>query len=133
MNRFAVAAIVVLLAACNAGATPPSEQALPTVSASSSTAALPSASASAAAMSCEDAFADIDLGDVDASTDLNTLSAQLDATVAGCPSINDWTAALQAAAPNVSLTSALAFLQVRCADNPELADTALCAQVGLGT
>ena len=127
MKKIAMAAVVVLLAACTAGATTPSEQALPTVSASS-TAALPSASA--AGVSCEDAFANIDLSDVDASTDLSTLSAELDATVASCPSITDWTTALQTAAPNVSLASALAFLQTRCADNPDLADTALCAQVG---
>lgn len=127
MKLIAAAAVAALLAACTAGATTPSEQPLPTVSASASM-GLPSASA--AAMSCTDAFAAVDLSTVDATTDLSTLADQLDETVASCGSVNEWTAALQTAAPEVNVTSALALLQARCAENAELQGTALCSQVG---
>jgi len=128
MKLIAAAALVGLLAACNAGATTPSEQPLPT--ATQSTAAMTTPSSSAAAMSCTDAFAGTDLSSVNATTDLTTLADQLDATVARCASINDWTAALQTAAPNVSITSALAFLQAQCAANADLSSTPVCVQVG---
>jgi hypothetical protein len=128
MRFLTLAALVGLLAACNAGATTPSEQPLPTQAASTEPMTSPSASASAAAMSCDDAFASVDLSGVTTADDLTAAKAQLDTTIAACPSINDWTAALTKVAPDVPITAALAFLQEECND-PAVSDTALCVQV----
>ena len=120
-------ALVGLLAACNAGATTPSEQSLPTLS--SSTGTIPSPSASVAAGSCTDAFGAIDLSAISSTTDLMSLSDELDATISRCPTMAEWTAAVQTGLPQVDTTQAQAFVQERCVENAALASTQLCAEV----
>jgi hypothetical protein len=126
MRFLTLVALVGLLAACNAGATTPSAQPLPTQAAS--TVPVTSPSASAAAMSCDEAFVSVDLSGVTTADDLTAAKDQLDTTIASCPSINDWTAALTKVAPDVPITAALAFLQEECND-PAVSSSALCAQV----
>jgi len=128
MRFLTLAALVGLLTACNAGATTPSEQPLPTQAASTVPVMSASASASAAGMSCDDAFAAIDLGSATSSDDLTSMKDQVDTTIAACPSINDWTAALAKVAPDLPITDALAFLQQECTD-PAVSSSALCVQV----
>jgi hypothetical protein len=132
MRFLTLAALVGLLAACNAGATTPSEQPLPTQGASTEPIMSASAAASAAGMSCDDAFAAVDLGSAKSSDDLTGLKDQVDTTIASCPSINDWTAALAKAAPDLPITDALAFLQQECTD-PAVSASALCAPVPSGS
>jgi hypothetical protein len=129
MKFLTLAALVGLLAACNAGATTPSAQTLPTQTAS--TAAVASPPASTATTSCADAFASVDLGAIKSSGDLTSLSDELDSTISACSSVNEWTTALQTAVPNVSIIGALDMLQARCAASPDLAKTSLCTQVHL--
>jgi hypothetical protein len=129
MRFLTLAALLGLLTACNAGATTPSQQALPTQSAS--TVPVMSASASAAGASCDDAFANVDLSSVASGGDLATVKDQLDTTINACPSVNDWTAALQKAAPKIPITDALAFLAEECND-PAVSASALCIQVPSG-
>jgi hypothetical protein len=119
-------ALVGLLAACNLGATTPSEQSLPTLG--SSTGTIPSPSASVAG-SCTDAFAAIDLSAISSTTDLMSLSDELDATISSCPTLEEWTASVQTGLPQVDTTQAQAFLQQRCTDNAMLASTQLCLEV----
>jgi len=130
MKILVVAALAGLLAACTSVGTSPSESTLPTTSTMPTTSAAALPSPSEAAMSCSDAFAAVDLSAVTNRTDLTTLGDQLDQTIASCASISEWTAALNEAAPNASVTSALAFLQSRCADSTELANTSICGLVG---
>jgi hypothetical protein len=130
MKLISAIALIGLLAACNAGATTPSEQPLPTVTASVGTATSPSASTSAAAMSCTDAFAAIDLSAMASATDLMTLSDKLDATISSCQTLDEWTSAVQTALPQVDTTQAQAFIQQRCAADMTLAATPLCTEVG---
>lgn len=123
-----VLALVGILAACNIGATTPSEQALPSVG--GSIGPIPSPSASVAPASCADAFAALDLSAIGSAADLMSLADELDSTISSCPTLQEWTAAVQTGLPDVDTTQAQAFLQQRCADNATLASTQLCAEVG---
>jgi hypothetical protein len=126
-------ALVALLAACNAGATTPSEQPLPTTGASTDTMSSTSASASAsvaAAMTCTDAVAAVDLSTVTATTDITTLDDELDETIASCGDVSEWTTAVQTAVPDIDLSQAEAFLAARCAANATLASSPICTEVG---
>lgn len=115
-----------LLVACNAGATTPSENPLPTVG--SSGAASASADPSAVA-SCDDAFAAIDLADVVAMGSLDALTDELDDTIASCGTVDEWVAAAQAVLPAIDMTGAEAFLEARCAESATLAATPICTEL----
>jgi hypothetical protein len=132
MKFVSALALVGLLAACNAGATTPSEQPLPTTAASTTVAsASESASASVGtAMTCTDAVAAIDLTAVTATTDITTLGDELDETIASCGDVNEWTTAVQTAVPDLDLTQAETFLAARCAENATLASSPICTEVG---
>ena len=133
MKLIPALALVGLLAACNAGATTPSEQPLPTTSVSTGAVASTSESASASAetaMTCSDAMASIDMTAVGSTTDLMTLSDELDETISSCGTVDEWTTAVQTALPDVDTTQAEAFLQARCAENSTLATTPICTEVG---
>lgn len=156
--RFLITLLAVLalaLAACNMGATTPSEQPIPTVQGDDdmgsphemgSMDAMPSASASgddddddddgsAVGMSCDEAVAAIedDLGEVSSVDDLETLATdlgdELDDTIAACDSVEEWEDEVSAVAPGVTLTDVEAFIDQRCDDNDEIDDTPVCEEV----
>jgi hypothetical protein len=129
MKHISVVALV-LLAACNAGATTPSEQPLPTVTSSTVATASASASAPAVAMSCTESFAAIDVSAISSTTDLMSLSDELDSTISNCGTMQEWSAAVQTVLPQVDLTQVEAFIRERCSANLALASTPLCAEVG---
>jgi hypothetical protein len=131
MKLISAIVLVGLLAACNVGATSPSEQTLPTVTPSTGTVGSTAASAStpAVAMSCTDAFAAIDLSGTTSVTDLMNLTDEVDTTISDCQTLADWTAAVQTYVPDVQTDDAKQFIQERCADNPTLATTPLCTEV----
>ena len=129
MRLITAAALIGLLTACTAGATTPSEQPLLTPPASTGMLASPSE----AGMTCDAAFASIDLSSVQSASDLGSVSQEIDTTIAACPSVTDWTTALLTAAPNLSITDAIHFLQDQCTNTAELASSALCTQVGTGS
>jgi hypothetical protein len=116
-----------LLAACNVGATTPSENPLPTAG---SGAASASADHSAMAMGCEDAFAAIDVEAIAATGSLDALTNELDDTISSCSTVEEWSAAAQSALPAIDMTGAETFLQARCAESAALAATAICKEVG---
>ncbi|HET7521341.1 MAG TPA: hypothetical protein VFK61_07370 [Candidatus Limnocylindria bacterium] len=131
MKLITALALVGLLAACNAGATTPSEQPLPTVG-SSDMAASDTASASAAtAMTCTDAVAGVDMTAIASTTDLMTLGDELDGTISSCGDVSEWTTTVQTALPDLDVSQAEAFLQARCAENATLATTPICTEVGV--
>lgn len=126
MKLIPALALVGLLVGCNAGATTPSEQSLPSVAGSSEM-----ASASAAtAMTCTDAVAGVDVTAIATTTDLMTLGDELDSTISSCADVSEWTTAIQTALPDLDVSQAEAFLQARCAENATLASTAICTEVG---
>ncbi|HET6381177.1 MAG TPA: hypothetical protein VFH63_09155 [candidate division Zixibacteria bacterium] len=159
--RFLITPLIVLavaLAACDLGATTPSEQPIPTIqgdsesgspsqvgsaetssSASASESADASASAgaegSATAMSCDEAVAEIedDLSSIDSVDDLETLADdlgdELDDTITACDSVQEWEDAVGAVAPGISLTDVESFLDQRCDDNDRIDDTPICEEV----
>jgi len=129
MRLITAAALIGLLAACNTGAATPTVQPLLTPPPSMADVASPSS----AAMSCDEAFASVDLSSVQSASDLTSVTDEVDTTIASCPSITDWTTALLKAAPKVSITDANHFLQDECANNMALASSALCEQVGTGS
>jgi hypothetical protein len=123
--RFLTAALLAgILTACNAGATTPSEQPLPTASASQMV--LPSANGSSLAMACEDAFAGVDLAALATMGSLDEINVELDDTISRCPTANEWIAAAQTALPDIDTSDAQAFLAARCAENTTLASSAIC-------
>ena len=134
MKLLSVIAFIGLLAACNVGATSPSEQTLPTVTPSTGTVGSTAASASApaVAMSCTDAFAAAaaDLSGITSASDLSQLNDEVDSTIADCQTLADWTSVVQTFVPDVQTDDARTFIQGRCADNPTLATTPLCTEVG---
>jgi hypothetical protein len=128
MRLLAAALVAGILTACNAGATTPSEQALPTASASQII--LPSADQSSAAVACDDAFAGIDLTALATMGSLDEINDELDDTISSCPTAEEWIAAAQVALPAVDTTDAQAFLTARCTENATLASSAICAGLG---
>lgn len=128
MRLLTAALIAGLLTACNAGATTPSEQALPTASASQLVS--PSADGTPVAMACGDAFASIDVGMLAAMGSLDAINDELDATVSSCPTAEEWIAAAQTALPDIDMSDAQAFLEARCAESTALASSAICTEVG---
>jgi hypothetical protein len=128
MRLLTTALIAGMLTACNAGATTPSEQPLPTTSASQIV--LPSADQSSVAMACADAFAGIDLAALATMGSLDEINDELDDTISSCPTAEEWIAAAQAALPDVDTTDAQPFLAARCAENATLASSAICTGLG---
>jgi hypothetical protein len=119
--------LVALLAACNAGATTPSENPLPTDGASSGAA---STESSPMAMGCDESFTSVDLTAIDSADDVLALTDELDATITDCADVDEWLARAQAEVPDLDLTQAETFLAARCAASPALASTAICTEVG---
>jgi hypothetical protein len=128
MRLLTAALIAGILTACNAGATTPSEQALPTASASQ--VVLPSADGTPVGMACEDAFAGIDLTALATMSSLDEINDELDDTISSCPTAEEWIAAAQTALPDIDTSDAQAFLEARCAENTTLASSAICTGFG---
>ena len=132
MKILAVVGLAAVLAACDIGATTPSQATLPPLNESS-----PSASASAemsadespAAMSCSEAFANMDTASVIAMGSLDAASDALDSTIAACSSADEWEAAAEGALPDVDISNPQAFIGARCAEATTLAGAPLCAEV----
>jgi len=127
-----VLALAGLLAACDIGATTPSENPLPTIS--ESTAASASASAgmgeSPTAMSCSEAFANIDTAAIVAMGRLDAVSDQLDTTIGACSSADEWETAAEGALSGLDISDPQAFIAARCAEATSLAGAAICSEVG---
>lgn len=128
-----VIALAVLLAACDVGATTPSQATLPPIDGSSSPSAsgpaVMSAAESPIAMSCMDAFANIDSRTVIAMGSLDTASDALDSTIAACSSADEWEAAAEGALPDVDISDPQSFIAARCAEATTLAGAPLCVEV----
>ena len=137
--RFLLAILIVgVLAACNAGASTPTENPLPTLEPTASQAgtdtstdemASHSANPSPTAMSCDEAFSQLTSSDISSVSDLTALTDELDDTVANCPSLDDWRTAAEDALPNLDLSGVESFLQARCLDADWLSDTVLCQEL----
>lgn len=132
MKFLTVLALAGLLAGCSLGATTPSGNPLPTISAS--TAASASASAgmgeSPTAMSCSEAFANIDTAAIVAMGRLDAVSDQLDTTIAACASADEWETAAESALAGLDISDPQAFIAARCAEASTLASTPICSEVG---
>jgi hypothetical protein len=129
MKLITIAALVGLLAACNVGATTPSVQPISMPPSSTAGVATPSPS-TAVGMSCTDSFAQLDVSAISSTTDMMSLSDQLDTTISACQTVDEWTSAVQTVLPQVDTTQAQAFIQERCTTNTTLATTPLCTEVG---
>ncbi|HEX6140684.1 MAG TPA: hypothetical protein VF013_09555 [Candidatus Limnocylindria bacterium] len=137
--RFLTAiALAALLAACNAGASTPTENPLPTVDSSHSMSSMePSASDEASGManaspteaSCQTAFDDLDLADIGSMTSLSDLTDELDATIGNCPSLDEWRTKAEEMLPNLDLGEVEQFIRDRCDESSELRSTAVCDEV----
>lgn len=148
--KFLTAALIALalgLAACDAGATSPSAVPLPSMGSESMEAdatmtpgesmddgddASADASAdatSATGMTCEEAFADLDVADLADLTSLDAASDVLDDTIASCDSVADWESQLGTSLPLVSLDDVEEFLDERCDENDAIDDTPICEEV----
>jgi hypothetical protein len=114
--------LVALLAACNAGATTPSENPLPTDGAAST-------ESSPMAIGCDESFTSVDLTAIDSADDLLALTDELDATITECADVDEWLASAQSAVPDLDLTQAETFLAARCDASPTLASTPICTEV----
>ena len=140
-------ALVLLLAACDAGVTSPSAEPLPSIGSESMAAdhsmapeesmdddADESADASADAtsatgMTCQEAFDDLDIADLAEATSLDEASDVLDDTIASCGSVADWESQLGTAVPTVNLDDVEEFLDERCDENDAIDDTPICEEV----
>lgn len=140
-------ALVLLLAACDTGASSPSAEPLPSIGSESMPAdasmspgesmdddADESAGASADAtsatgMTCQEAFADLDLADLAEATSLDEASDVLDDTIASCGSVADWESQLSTVLPTVNLDDVEEFLDERCDENDAIDDTPICEEV----
>ncbi len=122
-----------LLAACNVGATTPSEIPLPSIGGSVATES-PSAATtmeeSPTALACSEAFANLDVSTIVALGTLDAVSDELDATIAACSAADEWEAAAEATLPGLDISDPQAFIAARCAEVSSLAGAALCAEVG---
>lgn len=143
--RFLTAiALAALLAACNAGASTPTQNPLPTVDSSHSMSSMESsasheaspsseasgmANASPTEASCQTAFDDLDLADIGSMTSLSDLTDELDATIGNCPSLDDWRTKAQEMLPNLDLSEVEQFIRDRCDESSELRSTAVCDEV----
>lgn len=139
----ALLALVLGLAACDAGASSPSEQPLPSIGSESMDAdhsmapgesmdddADESADASSATgMTCEEAVGELDVADLASLTDLDSASDVLDDTIASCDSVAAWESELGAALPLLNLDNAESFLDERCDENDEIDDSAVCEEL----
>ncbi|MGH2455474.1 MAG: hypothetical protein ACRDHD_04365 [Candidatus Limnocylindria bacterium] len=121
-----------LLAACDAGATTPSEQPIPTVESSASaeaSAAETMDDESPAAMTCDEAVAAIDVEEIAAAGDLESVTDELDDTIAACDSVADWEDAVGDALPGVDISDAERFITDRCDENATLAASPICEEL----
>jgi hypothetical protein len=141
MKYLSVLLLALALAACDLGASSPSAEPLPSIGASSmapdeSMGADMSMGASASAdassmtgMTCEEAFAALDLADLAGVTSLDSASDLLDDTIASCGSVADWQAELASVLPLVDVSGAEAFLAARCDTNDAIGDSAVCDEL----
>ncbi len=145
MRFLLVALMAAALAACDLGASSPSAEELPSVgaesgvpSAAASTSADASVSASASAstdassatgMTCQEAFASIDVASLEGMTSLDSASDVLDQTIASCGDVTEWQTALTALVPGIDVSGAEAFLDERCDDNDLIDDSAICEAI----
>jgi hypothetical protein len=129
----AILALAGLLAACDIGATTPSQASSPsfgesTTDASASTSA--TMEESPTAMSCSDAFADIDAAAIIAMGRLDAVSDELDSTLAACATEDEWEAAVESALPELDISDPQGFIAARCANVTSLAGAAICSEIG---
>ncbi len=134
--RFLLVALMGLaLAACDLGASTPSAEPLPSVGMESmGTDASSSASATADAssvtgMTCEEAFAALDVTSLSAMTDLDSAADMLDDTIGSCVNVAEWEAELTALLPELNLDEAEAFLAARCEENDLIGDSPICEEL----
>jgi hypothetical protein len=129
----ALLALAGLLAACDAGATTPSENPLPPIGESSASASATSEATteeSSTTTGCSDAFANIDAQAVIAMGRLDAVSDELDATLAACSTADEWEAAAESALPGLDISDPQEFIAARCAEVTSLVGAAICAEVG---
>jgi hypothetical protein len=142
--RYLMAVVLMgLLAACNAGASSPSVEPLPSIGqpmesmapstdSSESAAASESAGANesqAMAASCESAWTGIDAPTVQSINDLDALAGEIDQTFQQCDTVDDWVAAAQDALPMLDSTVLRGWAAARCSANATLDQTAVCDEL----
>jgi hypothetical protein len=124
-----------LLAACDVGATTPSEQPIPTLQSSGDATASAAASDDdddGSAMSCEDAFAALDIAEISSMSDLESIGDELDETIEACGSVEDWQSAIADVVPELDTSEAEQFLRDRCAEaDDEIAESRICQEVAM--
>ena len=138
--RFLLVALMALaLGACDLGASSPSAEPLPSVGLESMDHSMApgesmdsSASADASsesAMTCQDAFASLDLADISTMAELDAASDALDDTIAACANIAEWQSELTTLVPSLNLDDVEAFLASRCDTSDLLSDAAICDEL----
>lgn len=135
--RYLIAVLMMgLLAACDLGATTPTQEPLPSVemSAEESDDADESAEASAdeseaAAMTCEEAWAEIDVTDVGTLEDLESISTQLDVTIENCESLDEWLDQAEDTIPTVDTADIESWAAERCSESDTLSESPICEEI----
>jgi hypothetical protein len=144
MRFLLVALMALVLAACDLGASSPSAEPLQSVGTDTSASASASsdddddddASASASAsgssetgMTCEEAFAALDVTALSGVTSLDAANDVLDDTIASCVDVAEWQAQITAIAPTLNLDDAEAFLAARCDESDLIDDSPICEEL----
>ena len=141
MRFLLVALMALVLAACDLGASSPSAEPLQSVG--TDTSAAPSASAddddddasasasasSETGMTCEEAFAALDVTALSEMTSLDAASDVLDDTIGSCVDVAEWQAQVSAVAPTLNLDDAEAFLAARCDESDLIDDSPICEEL----
>jgi hypothetical protein len=139
MRFLLVALMALVLAACDLGASSPSAEPLQSVG--TDTSATPSASAddddddasasasSETGMTCEEAFAALDMTALSEMTSLDAASDVLDDTIGSCVDVAEWQAQVSAMAPTLNLDDAEAFLAARCDESELIGDSPICEEL----
>lgn len=138
MRLLIAALLAAVLAACDLGASTPTQQELPSTDESMAASSMGTEESmaessadesSATAMTCEDAFAAIDVTAVESLEDLDAVTAELDDTITACADVAEWEAAAQTTVPMLNLEDAETWLAARCAEEAALAGTPICEEV----
>jgi hypothetical protein len=91
--------------------------------------AMSGAAMGTASPECEEAFAPIAEMEVESTSDLGDLEAELQPTLENCESVDDWIAgADQAVEDDVNPSTAELLLGIQCND-PTLSDTSVCEEI----
>jgi hypothetical protein len=143
MKYLSIGLLALALAACDAGATSPSTEPLPSIG---STSMAPdhsmdadesmdlesSASAeasSATGLTCEEAFAALDAASLSTLNGLQSAGDLLDETIGSCDTLAEWQTQLSTLLPTLDTSAAEQFVAERCAESTRIVGAAICAEL----